>query len=439
MKAKLFSTTIFLAAFISLHLTTCAQKMAVEDYTVGMGWAKNSVNAVIFRQNAVVTYKKHQYVAYYAPDGRVVLAKRAIDGTEWDTFITPFKGNVNDAHNDISIMVDGSGYLHMSWDHHNNALHYARSIMPESLEMSEEMTMTGAMEDNVTYPQFYKMPNGNLIFMYRYGVSGNGNLVINSYDHHSQQWTRLQENLIDGEGARNAYWQACIDKNGVIHVSWVWRETWDVSTNHDLCYARSADGGKTWQTYTGESYSLPINIDNAEVAWEIPQKSSLINQTSMSADENGNPVIATYWKDDKTQKPQYQVVYCNDDGWNKKVISNRASDFKLGGGGTKKIPISRPQVMIKTENSTTTVIVVFRDEERENRPSVYVNTNFPDGDGDTFDLSKDDLGSWEPSYDTERWKQSGILALFKQKVDQVDAEGLAEAEPTEVSVLEWKP
>ena len=44
--------------------------------------------------------------------------------------------------------------------------------------------------------------------------------------------------LIDGEGERNAYWQMYVDKAGVIYLSWVWRETQLVETNHDLCYAR---------------------------------------------------------------------------------------------------------------------------------------------------------------------------------------------------------
>ena len=58
--------------------------------------------------------------------------------------------------------------------------------------------------------------------------------------------------LLDGQGQRNAYWQVAIDPQGSVHLSWVWRETPDVATNHDLGYAKSTDGGLTWQTSTGE-------------------------------------------------------------------------------------------------------------------------------------------------------------------------------------------
>ena len=102
---------------------------------------------------------------------------------------------------------------------------------------------------------------------------------------------QLSDNLIDGEGKRNAYWQACVDDKNIIHISWVWRESPDVASNHDLCYARSKDGGVTWENSRGKKYQLPINATTAEYAWHIPQNSELINQTSMSADKSGNPII----------------------------------------------------------------------------------------------------------------------------------------------------
>ena len=42
--------------------------------------------------------------------------------------------------------------------------------------------MTGKQESKLSYPEFYRMPNGNLIFFYRDGGSGNGSLVMNQYD-----------------------------------------------------------------------------------------------------------------------------------------------------------------------------------------------------------------------------------------------------------------
>jgi hypothetical protein len=140
----------------------------------------------------------------------MVLAKRKSGAANWEIKRTPYKGKAVDAHNAISIMADGDGYLHVAWDHHGNPLRYAKSTHPKSLELTEIKSMTGLKEDHVTYPEFYKLPDGNLLFFYRSGSSGNGDLVMNAYDSKSEKWNQIQSNLIDGQGQRNAYWQACV-------------------------------------------------------------------------------------------------------------------------------------------------------------------------------------------------------------------------------------
>lgn len=270
------------------------------------------MNTVVFRHNSLVTYKNTQYIAFYNEHGSVVLGKRRLGSEKWQLHITQYKGNVNDAHNSISIMVDGNGYLHMSWDHHNSPLRYVRGIKPGSLQVGKELQMTGKKEDKVTYPEFYRLTDGNLLFLYREGSSGNGNLMLNHYSTKKKQWTQVQDGWINGEGQRNAYCQMATDINGTIHLSWVWRETGDVSTNHDMGYARSNDGGMTWEKSTGEKYVLPITEATAEYAARIPQKSELINSTSTAADEEGRPCIATYWRSAESTIPQYRLIYKKD-------------------------------------------------------------------------------------------------------------------------------
>ena len=406
---------------------------------VAEGWARNSVNAVVFRHNSVITYKDTQFIAFYDADSRLVLGKRRSGDTAWQLKITPYKGNTSDAHNTISLMVDGEGYLHISWDHHNNPLRYCRSISPGSLELTEKMPMTGLHEEKVTYPDFYKMPDGDLVFLYRDGASGNGNLVVDRYDTRKRQWTQLQSDLIDGEGRRNAYWQACMDSKGALHLSWVWRESPDVASNHDVCYARSADGGRTWEKTSGEKYQLPITVTTAEYGWHIPMHSELINQTSMCADDSGHPYIATYWTPSGTHIPQYQLVWYDGSKWNNKALSRRTMPFSLSGGGTKKIPISRPQILLGRKGRLQQAFLVFRDEERGDRVSVAVCTDFPSKEWQVKDLTTTSVDSWEPSYDTELWNRRHELDLFVEKVEQGDGETLKDSPPQMISVLEWRP
>ena len=408
---------------------------------VGDAWAANSVNGVIFRNDPITTAGDQQFVAYYDGEGRVVVAKRTIGAAEWMPTVTPFTGNVKDAHNSISLIADGDGYLHLSWDHHGHPLRYARSKTPRSGDFAEKMPMTGKTETNVTYPQFFQLADGNLLFFYRDGASGRGNLVLNRYDTAAKQWTQLHTNFISGENQRNAYWQSAVGPDRSIHVSWVWRETGDVATNHDLCYARSDDGGKTWVKSDGTKYALPITAKTAEIACAIPQKHELINQTSMCTDGKGKPIIATYFRPEGTEVVQYFVVRNDGSGWTKSQVTNRTGKFSLSGGGSKQIPISRPQVLARTDASGTTAVhLIYRDVGANNGRAVVTSTaSIEKPAWTTRELTDFDVKYWEPSLDRVRWARDGVLNLYVQSVGQGDGETLQDVPPQKAYVLEWTP
>lgn len=416
-----------------LLLCLCGYGMAYPQLVrVGKGYSNTSVNTTVFRNSPLVTDGDMQYISYYDPEGYLVLGKRQIGSAEWTLKRSQYKGNVADAHNVISMMVDGEGYIHVSFDHHGHPLNYCRSVAPGSLELGPKEAMTGTDEQDVTYPEFYKMPDGNLIFVYRSGASGRGNLIMNRYDLDTHRWERVQDILIDGEGQRNAYWQLYVDEKGTIHLSWVWRETWMVETNHDLCYASSPDGGKTWYTSAGEPYTLPIRKDNAEYAWRIPQNSELINQTSMCTDAEGHPYIVTYWREPDSDVPQYRVVWNDGTRWNMREVMKRTLAFSLKGGGTKMIPIARPRIVVDGNKAC----FVFRDAERGSKVSMAYTDDLRKGEWKVKDLTSFSVEAWEPSLDTELWKQQKRLHLFVQTAYQGDGEKTVEKEPTPVYVLE---
>jgi len=420
-------------------LITHAQTNTIKISTIGNGWANNSVNAVIFRKNSLVTFKEIQYAAYYDNDQFMVLAKRKSGTDSWQTERTPYKADATDAHKDICIMVDGAGYLHVAWGHHNQPLNYAISTSPGSLSLLDKKSMTSIKERRVSYPEFYKMPQGDLLFVYRDGASGNGDMVLKRYIMAESKWVDVQDGLINGEGKRNAYWQMAIDIHGTIHLSWVWRESPDVASNHDMCYARSTDGGLTWEKSTGQKYTLPITSATAEYACTIPQKSELINQTSMFADDDGHPYIATYWREAGETVPQYHLIYNRAGKWETSNLGFRKTVFSLSGAGTKSIPISRPQIIAWHQNKNRAVAIIFRDAERGNKVSMAVNPDINKNKWQVSDLSALSVGEWEPTYDTELWKDRKILDLFVEKVVQIDGEGRANILPQPVQVFEWKP
>lgn len=419
---KLALTLIAVLATLSCN----SQKLS----RVGDGYCRTSVNTTVFRAGSVVTHGDTQYVAYYDPDGYVTLAKRKADTDDWTVHRTQYQGKVTDAHNIISIGVDGDGVIHASFDHHGNPLRYCKGVAPGSLELGELIPMTGEDEADVTYPEFYNLAGGDLLFAYRSGASGRGNLVMNRYSVADKKWHRVQDILVDGENERNAYWQLFVDPKGTIHLSWVWRETWLVETNHDLCYARSTDNGVTWERSDGTKYDLPITIKTAELAWSIPQKSELINQTSMTADTDGNPYIATYWRDAESEVPQYRLVWHDGKKWNMEQVGERTQSFSLAGGGTKMIPISRPRIVSDGKKA----YYVFRDQERGSKVSVAYTPSLGEEPWNVVDMTDFSVDAWEPSLDINLWNQKGLLDIYVQTSHQGDGETLSAASPSSTPV-----
>ena len=432
----LFLTTVVSTASASGKAETFRDSANPRAVPVARGWAKNSVNATIFRVNSVTTHEDTQYVAFYSEDACVMLAKRKLGRTNWQISKTQYKGDTKDAHNGISIAVDGNGILHMSWDHHCDPLRYCRGTAAGSLELTDEIPMTGQNEKKVTYPEFYNLPNGDLLFLYRDGSSGRGNTMLNRYDLKTGNWSAVQHPLIDGQGERNAYTnQIAVDKYGTWHISWCWRETGDVATNHDICYAKSTDKGKTWRKSTGEEYRLPISAQNAEYACRIPQKSELINQTSMTADSKGRPLISTYWRPEGTKVPQYHLIYHDGWKWRAAQVSQRKTPFSLSGGGTKYLQMSRPKILTGNGDS---LYMIFRDAERGNRVSVAICEDPERLNWRIEDLIEESVGEWEPSYDPILWQRENMLHIFVQEVEQKDRDILEDTPAQMVFVLEWR-
>ena len=379
---------------------------------IGCGFASNAINTLPFRKNALTTYftkfgRKIQFAAYYEPTGRIVVAKKEYGS--WKTFATQFYNDLSDAHNSISIAIDGKGFIHLAWCRHNGKLVYARSekaLFPTFVEHR----ILGANEDMVTYPEFYKQPSGDLLLLYRYGYSGNGLLILNRYICKEKTWKRLFDKLIDGCGNESPYWQACVDKNGCLHISWCWRENRDVNSNHDMCYMRSYDAScAQFVDSSGRFLHLPLTPKNTSPVYKIPQKSSLINQTSMTTDEKCRPYIITYFEYNNVL--QYIILHNTDEKWQILNTKIRKTKESLDGAGTQSLPCARPQIAIKNG----TIFLLLRDKEFDNKLVLAKIKNITQEiTTDINILTDDSLGEYEPMYDEELWRKKHKLSLFIQ-------------------------
>jgi hypothetical protein len=296
--------------------------------------------------------------------------------------------------------------------------------------------MTGLHEAEVTYPQFVHLHDGTLLFFYRDGHSGKGDLCINRYDVEKQSWQPLQHPAISGGGQSNPYWcRPAVGSDGSLQLAWCWRRTGNAETNRRLCYARSPDGGRTWHDSRGKPYELPITPDTAEVIDPIPEGSNLSNQDSSEVDSR-NRFHVLYRKNDASGIPQYFHQWWDGAAWRRTQVSRYTAGFTVKGPGAKAIPMSRPNLFFDDDDR---LYMLYRDTRAGSRPMIATAAG-PDYDQwRHFALADIDLLLWEPTYDLARWRRDRVLNLFVQPADQGDHETATATGPQMVSVLEWRP
>lgn len=401
------------------------------------GYAATKVNTGIFRHHAVLTHAGRQFVSYYDPDGMVTIASRDLPSEDWAIHRTEYKGRVQDAHNGISLGVSSDGLLHISYDHHGHPLRYRRSAVPgDPTTFGPQIPMTGQREQRVTYPQFVNLADGTLLFFYRDGGSGRGDVCINRYDVESGSWSVLQHPLISGEERCNAYWcRPAVGSDGSLQLAWCWRRTGNAATNSKVCYARSPDGGVTWENSRGQRYDLPITPDNAEVIDPVEENSNLSNQDSSEVDSR-NRMHVVVRMNDEAGIPQFFHIWWDSGGWRKSQVSRFTEGYVMRGGGTLRTPLSRADLFVDRADR---VYVLYRDN-RMGSPPMVAKASPPNYDTWTHaPLADIDLRQWEPNYDIGRWKGEGVLNLFLQSTDQGNHETATQTGPQMVSILEWRP
>jgi hypothetical protein len=280
------------------------------------------------------------------------------------------------------------------------------------------------------------LQDGTLLFLYRDGQSGRGDLCVNRYDVETRSWHVLQHPLISGAGRCNPYWcRPGVGTDGSLQLAWCWRRTGDAATNSKLCFARSRDGGITWEDSSGKPYTMPITPDTAEVIDPVEENSNLSNQDSSEVDRR-NCLHVVIRKNDAGGIVQYYHTWFDGRTWRQSQVSQFTEACNLKGGGTLKTPLSRPDLFIGERDR---VYVLYRDNRQGSTPMVARATP-PDYDRWTLEaLAEVNLLQWEPNYDIGRWKREGILNLLLLPTDQGNHETVTETGPQMVSILEWQP
>lgn len=449
---KLQAAVILLIALHSISAAQVQLLQPVYKENLGDGWAQNTVNTAIFRHHGLVTQGDYQLGCYYQDTENIVIIKRSLKDNSIIKHSIPGNYTIRDAHNVICMGIDADGIIHIAYDHHGSRLHYRRSAHPMDItEWTGELPMTDECENSVTYPQFLMAPEnpsspdqpGDLYFIYRYRDSGNGDICLKAYDVKTRTWQDRAMRFVKGTEQKpwtsNGYWNhPAFDTEGNIILTWTWRIQGGPAgyvNNQNISFAKSSDGGKTWQTSRRDTLALPITPTNAEVIWAIPPASSLINQCSSAVDSNNN-LHVVYYADDPDGIPQYYHLWTDGSVWHNEIVSKRQNDFELKGTGTLQIPISRPEIVIDKQNC---VYIIYRgDLSQQKLAMTKLKPPYDPETSEQYVLWDENIENAEPIIDRARWQRDGILTMLIQKNTQADQEGLVTVKDEPVWLAEWK-
>ncbi|EIP97682.1 Alginate lyase [Opitutaceae bacterium TAV1] len=285
---------------------------------------------------ALLTVQDHQFVACYDESRQMTVASRRLGEHQWSFRKLPTSVGW-DSHNSIAMAADRDGVIHISGNMHNDPLIYFRTARPLDISSLEQVhAMTGKEETRVTYPRFFHDAAGTLIFSYRDGGSGKGDIYYNRYDEKTRAWSRLLEQpLFDGRGAMSAYPTTPEPgPDGRFHVIWVWRDSPLAETNHDLGYIRSHDLVH-WETAGGIPVVLPVTHDTPGVTVDpVPVHGGLLNgQPRIGFDRSGRPLIA-YTRYDAAGLTQLYLACFENDAWQTRQASRWETRIEISGRGS---------------------------------------------------------------------------------------------------------
>ena len=450
------------------------------------GYAGSAINSIAFAQNNLITRGNQQFISYYRrhatnpnhpSNNTVLVARRTLGESLWEIFPTPFTSfNINDTHNVISMAIDGDGVIHMSWGMHGNSLLYARSTGSVLGEAPIVMTSLGTagmtgQENAVTYPKFQTLPDGDVVFLFREGGSGSGDWFLNRYDIDTDTWSPVHANasgvhqpfmLGRGDKPDNCFYpdRITLGPDGMLHLAGVFRYNADslagqsgYQTNHRYVYLRSPDGGTTWQRSDGSAIAVPVveagwfmDLGAAhvpEIVKDLPEGHSIMNESGMTTDSAGRPIIANWWADNAStgdHTRQYHIFFHDGTAWHQRTVSARDIDNPATKYAESQLSTSRMGRPVVLTDAADRIIVIYNDNRFDGITAVFSLPLAQDPGRNHWtrmNLTRENIGNWETTYDEDRWKRDGVLHMLYQRLPGMGMNYSSFNHSTPVSVLAW--
>ncbi len=243
-----------------------------------------------------------------------------------------------DAHRNPTLLLDDDGHLLVFFGAHGHPSHVVKSARP--YDISEWRAMPDLQDPKGTYPQPWKLIEGEILVMYRHAPGWRCRVSKDG----AESW-EAPVNIIDfprDEGWDLSVYGISIGATGPyprrVHFTWSRlgggtpeevesKHLW--ARRYNVYYACSDDGGRTWQRSDGTPYALPIGEDDAEKLYDCGEHGVWLKDIQL--DSQGNPYILFLDADIDTYESAWKVLRQVEGEWKLSEITR--SDHMYDSGG----------------------------------------------------------------------------------------------------------
>jgi hypothetical protein len=374
-------------------------------------------NSLPFTQDPLVTDGSRQYAVWISGPRRVpLLAWRDLPDGPWAEPLdlsavpgSPFAAETKlDPHHSYALGVDARGSVHVAGNNHNEALRYARSA-PGDPTRWQAGEMIGSDEERVTYPAFVGLPDGTLLFFYRDGRAGHGDVYLNRLPAGSERWQRVGM-LVAGRGSGESPYlnHVAVSRDGAIHLSGCFRGKGGAAANRDVWHAAGDDGGATWRSAAGEALELPLTHETAPIVVPTPPHGSgLVNQMGMDVDTDGRPHVS-YFHYDEAGATQVALASWDGARWHSRDLARLTHRMETD-TPIVDASVARPQIACTADGNVWAVFRAMHDGHGGWLSCIRCTPGLPLHE---LPLYEGDLGTWEPTLDSRALRERDELHLL---------------------------
>lgn len=298
---------------------------AVDENQTGSHTALNSLD---------ISGTRYQVAGFWNEDDNLAIAWREMGGS-WTTYVqSGISVDDDDRHDAVSVGLDTSGYVHVAYGMHNDALKYAISnaALPSwTGTLTTGQTFTGSNESSVTYPFLFNDPTGKLYVRYRDGVAASGDWYLKSNTAGSSTWAGVTGAgtdgiIVNGKTSTDAVYGSqptfSDDFNGAGTGEMFFVGQWNKGGTYyeDIFFA--AWDGTSWTQSDGTSQTMPVTAANCDTIVTI---ANTVEQGlgGLTYDSQNRPHLIYYEADGSGDLQMKHAYY--DSGWTLYAVTDVAS------------------------------------------------------------------------------------------------------------------